>query len=211
MSASRRIILLGPPGAGKGTQAELLAENLGVEHISTGEMLREEVRRGTDLGRKAQGYMDRGELVPDSLIIEMLGGRLGEGFILDGFPRTIEQATALDRLTKLDRALLIGLAQDEVVRRLTARRVCERCGLNYNLLFHPPQVEGVCDVCGGKLIRRNDDNPEAIRRRYRVYQAETAPVKEFYRKRSILAEIDGVRPIEEVFRDALDTLAGSAP
>ncbi len=220
MSASRRIILLGPPGAGKGTQAKLLAEHLSAKHISTGEMLREEVRQGTELGRKAREYMNRGRLVPDQLIIEMLQGRLAvgerlrpyqaevdslspKGFILDGFPRTLPQAEALADLTSIDRALLIQLPEDEVVRRLSARRVCERCGQNYNLLFHPPGVEGLCDACGGRLIRRDDDHPEAIRRRYRVYEAETAPVKEFYRERGLLAEIDGARPIEEVFRDAL--------
>ncbi|MFQ6090697.1 MAG: adenylate kinase [Candidatus Bipolaricaulia bacterium] len=201
-----KIVLLGPPGAGKGTQAELLADHLGVRRVSTGEMLREEVRRGTGLGKKVQGYMDRGELVPDDLIIEMLAGRLDEGFILDGFPRTLPQAEALAEVAEIDCVLFIRLPQAEVVRRLSARRVCERCGRNYNLLTSPPLIEGVCDACGGRLIQRDDDRPEVIRRRYRVYQEETAPVKEFYRERGPLEEIDGARSIAEVLQDALARL-----
>jgi len=198
-----KIILLGPPGAGKGTQAELLAEHLGLKHISTGEILRAEVRRGTELGRKAKGYMDRGELVPDNLIIEMLKGRLNEGFILDGFPRTLKQSEALAKVTEPDRVLNLQLPGEEVVQRLSARRVCERCGQNYNLRTNPPKIEGVCDACGGRLIQRDDDRPEVIRRRFRVYEAETAPVKQFYQRLGVLAEIDGARPIEEVFQEAL--------
>jgi adenylate kinase len=198
-----KIILLGPPGAGKGTQAKLLAEHLGLKHISTGEILRAEVRRGTELGRKAKGYMDRGELVPDNLIIEMLKGRLNEGFILDGFPRTLKQSKALTKVTEPDRVLNLQLPGEEVVQRLSARRVCERCGQNYNLRTNPPKIEGVCDACGGRLIQRDDDRPEVIRRRFRVYEAETAPVKQFYQRLGVLAELDGARPIEEVFQEAL--------
>jgi adenylate kinase len=204
-----RIVLMGPPGAGKGTQAKLLAERLGLRHISTGDLLREEVRSGTELGRKAKGYMDRGELVPDDLIIEMLGGKLDGSFILDGFPRTIRQAEALARVTEVDRVLNLRLSEEEVVRRLSARRVCEHCGRNYNLLTNPPKVEGICDGCGRRLIQRDDDKPEVIRRRYRVYEAETAPVKEFYQRLGVLAEIDGARPIEEVFQEALRLLESS--
>lgn len=204
-----RLILLGPPGAGKGTQAKLLAERLGVKHISTGDLLREEVRGGTKLGEKAKGYMDRGELVPDDLIIEMLKGRLDEGFILDGFPRNLRQAEALAEYAEVDRVLNLKLPEGEVVRRLSARRVCERCGQNYNLLTNPPKQEGICDECGGHLIQRKDDRPEVIRRRFRIYEEETAPVKEFYRKLGLLAELDGTRPIEEVFQEALQLLEPS--
>jgi adenylate kinase len=205
------LVLLGPPGAGKGTQAALLAERLGLEHISTGEILREEVELGTELGRKAKAYMDRGELVPDALVIEMLRGRLdssrSRGFILDGFPRTISQAEALERMVRLDRVLNIRLSEEEVVRRLSARRVCKSCGRNYNLISNPPKVEGRCDACGGELIQRDDDKPEVIRRRYRVYEAETAPLKDFYRQRGLLAEVEGDRPIGAVFEEALRLLS----
>jgi adenylate kinase len=205
------LVLLGPPGAGKGTQAALLAERLGLEHISTGEILREEVELGTELGRKAKAYMDRGELVPDALVIEMLRGRLdssrSRGFILDGFPRTISQAEALERMVRLDRVLNIRLSEEEVVRRLSARRVCKSCGRNYNLISNPPKVEGRCDACGGELIQRDDDKPEVIRRRYRVYEAETAPLKDFYRQRGLLVEVEGDRPIGAVFEEALRLLS----
>ena len=205
------LVLLGPPGAGKGTQAALLAERLGLEHISTGEILREEVELGTELGRKAKAYMDRGELVPDALVIEMLRERLdssrSRGFILDGFPRTISQAEALERMVRLDRVLNIRLSEEEVVRRLSARRVCKSCGRNYNLISNPPKVEGRCDACGGELIQRDDDKPEVIRRRYRVYEAETAPLKDFYRQRGLLAEVEGDRPIGAVFEEALRLLS----
>ncbi len=202
------IVLLGPPGAGKGTQAALLAKELKLQHISTGEILREEVAQGTELGRKAKAYMDRGELVPDELVIAMLRGRLdsGSGFILDGFPRTIAQAEALERMVRLDRVLNIHLSEEEVVRRLSARRVCKSCGRNYNLVSNPPKVEGRCDSCGGELFQRDDDKPEVIRRRYRVYQEETAPLKDFYRERGLLVEVEGGRPIEELFQEALEVL-----
>lgn len=203
-----KIVLLGPPGAGKGTQAALLAERLGLQHISTGEILREEVELKTELGKKAKAYMDRGELVPDELVIEMLRGRLDSdsGFILDGFPRTVSQAEALEGMVRLDRVLNIRLSEEEVVRRLSARRVCKGCGRNYNLIFNPPKVEGRCDACGGELFQRDDDKPEVIRRRYQVYEAETAPLKDFYRKRGLLVEVEGARPIEAVFEEALRLL-----
>lgn len=205
-SPLRGIILMGPPGAGKGTQAALLAARLGLRHISTGEILREEVQRGTALGQAARGYMDRGELVPDDLIIEILRGRLDGSFLLDGFPRTLAQAEALARLAPIERVLNIRLSEEEVIRRLTARRVCAECGQNYNLAFNPPRVAGVCDSCGGRLIQREDDTPEVIRRRYRVYEAQTAPLREFYRQQGLLVEVEGGRTIEEVFQEALQLL-----
>jgi adenylate kinase len=203
----RGIVLLGPPGAGKGTQAALLAARLRLKHISTGEILREEVQRGTELGEAARDYMDRGELVPDDLIIEMLRGRLDGNFLLDGFPRTTRQAEALERIAAIDRVLSICLSEEETVRRLAARRVCAECGQNYNLASNPPRVAGVCDACGGRLIQRDDDTPEVIRRRYRVYEAETAPLHEFYRQRGLLVEVEGADAIEEVFQEALRLLA----
>lgn len=201
------IVLMGPPGAGKGTQAALLAARLGLKHISTGEILREEVQRGTALGRAAKDYMDRGELVPDDLIIEMLKGRLDGNFLLDGFPRTTKQAEALARIALIERVLNLRLSEEETVRRLSARRVCAECGRNYNLDSNPPRVPGVCDACGGRLIQRDDDTPEVIRRRYRVYEAQTAPLREFYRRRGLLVEVEGGGAIEEVFQEALRLLA----
>lgn len=198
-----KVVLLGAPGAGKGTQAKLLAVKLGIPHISTGDLLREEVRRRTELGCQAKEYIDRGELVPDELMIAMIKGRLGDGFILDGFPRTMAQAEALAKIVKLDRVVDIRLPEGEVVRRLSARRVCPRCGKIYNLLTSPPKREGLCDGCGSRLIQREDDRPEVIRRRYRVYMEESAPVAEFYRQRGLLREVDGARPIEEVHQAVL--------
>ncbi len=209
-----KVVLLGAPGAGKGTQAELLAEKFGVPHISTGDLLREEVRQGTELGRQAKGYMDRGELVPDELMIAMIKGCLGsggrgrDGFILDGFPRTVAQAEALAEIVKLDRVIDLRLPEEEVVRRLSARRVCPRCGKVYNLVLSPPKREGLCDECGSPLVQREDDRPEVIRRRYRVYMEESAPVAEFYRRRGLLREVDGARPVEEVHRAVLAAIEG---
>ncbi len=201
MASARRIVLLGAPGAGKGTQAQLLAAKLGLVHISTGDILREEVRRGTELGNQAKEYMDRGDLVPDELIVAMIAERIRDrdGFILDGFPRTTAQAEALEKLAPVERVINLQLPEEEVVRRLSARRVCEDCGKIYNLITSPPQREGVCDECGGRLIQRDDDKPEVIRRRFRVYTEETAPLKDFYRQRGLLREVDATGTVEEVF------------
>ena len=205
----RRITLLGPPGAGKGTQAKLLAERTGLIHLSTGDILREEVTHGTALGQAAKGWMDKGDLVPDDLIVDMIRERIAkaDGFILDGFPRTVVQAEALARITPLDGAINVALSQEEVIRRLSSRRVCQNCGKIYNLLFNPPKKDMRCDVCERPLFQRNDDQPDVIKNRYSVYTQETAPLIEYYRKRGLLHEVKGERPTSEVLGCILDLIA----
>ena len=202
------LILLGPPGAGKGTQAERLQDDFQVPFISTGDMLRANVKGGTELGREARNYMDAGELVPDDLIVAMVAERLQEddaedGFILDGFPRTIEQAHALDRqLSELSRrvtaVLLIDVPDSDLVRRLSGRRVCVKAGHNYHIEFDPPKHEGVCDQDGSKLIQRDDDKPEVIRNRLRVYHDQTEPLVDYYDEQGVLRKIDGTRDATDV-------------
>jgi adenylate kinase len=202
------LILFGPPGAGKGTQADRLRSDFQVPFISTGDMLRANVKEQTDLGKQAKEYMDAGELVPDELIVAMAGERLQEedaldGFILDGFPRTIEQAEALDKLlSQLGRrvtvALLIDVPDEEVIRRLSGRRVCTKAGHNYHVEFDPPKREGVCDQDGSRLIQRDDDQPEVIRNRLRVYHEQTEPLIDYYDEQGLMRRIDGTRPPAEV-------------
>lgn len=205
----RRIALLGPPGAGKGTQAKLLAEKTGLVHLSTGDILREEVARDTALGQAAKGYMDRGDLVPDDLILDMIRERItrADGFILDGFPRTVVQAEALAEITSLDGAINVALSREEVIHRLSSRRVCQDCGKIYNLLFNPPEMDMRCDACGSLLFQRNDDQPDVIENRYAVYTQETAPLIEYYSKQGLLYEVDGERPSSEVLSCILDLIA----
>ncbi len=202
------LILFGPPGAGKGTQAERLRSDFELPYISTGEMLRGNVKDETDLGRKAKQYMDAGELVPDELIVAMAAERLQEedaqdGFILDGFPRTLEQAKALDRLLsdlgrRVTAALLLDVSDEEVVRRLSGRRVCVKAGHNYHVELDPPKREGVCDQDGSRLVQRDDDNPEVIRNRLKVYHEQTEPLTEYYDEQGLMRRIDGTRPPAEV-------------
>jgi adenylate kinase len=194
------LILMGPPGAGKGTQASRLAQRLRVPAISTGEMLREEIKRGSALGREAKAYMDRGALVPDALIIAIIEARLqhedcAHGFILDGFPRTVAQAEALDRtLRHCGGRLRVGsltVPHEEVVRRLAGRRTCRDCGTPYHVALDPPVKHDTCDICGGALLQRDDDHEAVITARLDVYARDTAPVLDYYRSRGLLAEIDG--------------------
>ncbi|HMK46886.1 MAG TPA: adenylate kinase [Methanocella sp.] len=206
-----QLVLFGPPGAGKGTQAKLLSEELNIPHISTGDILRENVKKGTELGKKAKAYMDKGALVPDTLLIDLIKGRLSQpdcrkGFLLDGFPRTTPQAKALDIILddinkRLDAVINIDVGSNELVRRLSGRRVCKSCAASYHVAFHPPKVEGVCNACGGELYQRDDDREEAIKNRLTVYKKQTEPVLEYYKKKGILTDIDGEKEIEEVSGD----------
>jgi adenylate kinase len=214
--AELNLILLGPPGAGKGTQAERLQEDFPVAYIATGDMLRQAVKDQTDLGKEAKAYMDRGELVPDELIIAVILDRLGEadtsdGFLLDGFPRTAKQAEALDdALRKVDRrltaALLIDVPEDDIVRRLSGRRVCPN-GHTYHVEHNPPKKDGVCDVDGEPLSQREDDREETVRKRLQVYRDQTSPLVDYYDERDILHRFDGTRSPTEVHDHLRATIA----
>lgn len=207
-----RLVFLGPPGAGKGTQARALAQEWGVPHIATGDMLRDAAAAGTPLGRQARAFMERGALVPDDVIIGLIAERLAEpdakrGFVLDGFPRTIPQAEALDRLLAereqgLDRVIYFDVPEDELLRRLTGRRSCPACQATYHVTANPPRRPGVCDRCGTELVQRPDDREDTVRTRLKVYAEQTAPLLEHYRRRGVLATVAGVGAIEAV-RDAV--------
>ncbi|HHY46311.1 MAG TPA: adenylate kinase [Firmicutes bacterium] len=204
-----RMVLLGPPGVGKGTQAVKLAGYYGVPHISSGDMFREALAKGTPLGLEAKKYMEAGTLVPDSVTIGLVKERLelpdaSRGFVLDGFPRTLRQAEALDELLAqlkmpLDVVVSIEAGRDVVVERLVARRTCRQCGAVYHLKFNPPAISGVCDRCGGELYQRADDAEETVRRRLEVYSKETEPLIEYYRSRGLLISVNGEQDIEDVF------------
>ena len=216
---SVRIAFLGPPGAGKGTQARDLAQEWGVLHLATGDMLREAVAAGSPLGGEAKDYMDRGALVPDDVIIRMMGERLGRaearrGFILDGFPRTIAQAEALGTLLKdlgltLDTVVYFDVSEPELLRRLTGRRVCRKCGHTYHLVSNPPKRPGVCDACGGELYQREDDSEATVRNRLDVYRRQTSPLLDYYRERHMLTTVSGEGPVATI-RDAIRTAATGA-
>ena len=215
--SEQNLVLLGPPGSGKGTQGERLQEELQLPYYATGDILRAAVREGTELGRAAKDYMDRGDLVPDGVIVGMIGERIdsaeaADGFILDGFPRTAPQAEALaEKLTELGRALtsvlLIDVSDEEVVRRLGGRRTCVENGHVFHVEFNPPQQEGVCDVDGSELVVRDDDKPEVIRHRLEQYHSKTAPLIEHYDSQSLLRQIDGAAPPDEVGDEIRRTLA----
>jgi adenylate kinase len=212
------VILFGAPGAGKGTQAAILAEKTGLVHITTGELFREAIRQETELGKQAKPYYDRGQLVPDQLTIAMLLERLSQGdcargCLLDGFPRTLEQATALDEALAqegkgIDKVLYIQVPQNELVSRLAGRWNCRQCGSVYQERFQPPRQAGRCDQCGGELYQRDDDRPETVRRRLEVYLEQTAPLIDYYRARGKLVEIGGDRSVEEVAEDLLAVVDG---
>jgi adenylate kinase len=213
-----RLILLGPPGVGKGTQAKLLIERYGIPQISTGDILREAVRNGTQLGLEAKKYMDAGGLVPDEVVVGLIADRIAredcaKGFILDGFPRTIPQAEALDRMIagaglSLDAVVSLTVDDAELMRRLTGRRTCPACGSMYHATSNPPKKEGICDGCGGGLIIRSDDSEETVSERLRQYRAKTEPLIGYYRKTGLLREVDGLGTIDGIFGRITGTLEG---
>ena len=212
------LILLGPPGSGKGTQALLLQQHRTIPHISTGDILREHIQRQTELGKKAQTFIDKGELVPDALVLDLLFQRVAErdcahGYILDGFPRTLPQARALDaHLTKAHLLCInLDLQDAEVIQRLSKRVTCSVCKAPYHLTYSPPHVQDCCDKCGGKLVQRSDDTPEVIRQRLKVYYAQTAPLIDYYTSKNVLHTIDCAQPREKVFQEILHLVEGIEP
>ena len=211
-----KIIMLGAPGAGKGTQAKKIAEKYSIPHISTGDIFRANIKEGTELGKKAQEYMDKGLLVPDELVCDLVVDRIHKddcekGYILDGFPRTIPQANALDEALakdgeKIEFAIDIEVPDENIINRMSGRRACVGCGATYHIKYNPTKVEGICDVCGEKLILRDDDKPETVKNRLSVYHEQTQPLIDFYAKKNVLAEVDGTKDMEEVFEDIVKIL-----
>lgn len=207
-----KITIMGPPGGGKGTQAEILSEKLSIPHISTGAIIRNAIREKTSLGIVAEEYIEKGQLVPDKLVIDMVSERLKEkdcegGYILDGFPRTLPQAGAMDEIgIELDCALNLIVEDDVIVKRLSGRRECKECAAPYHVEFNPPEKDGVCDKCGGMLITRDDDVPETIRQRLNVYHQQTEPLIGFYRDKELLINVKGRESIEETTQAVLEAL-----
>lgn len=202
------LVFLGPPGAGKGTQAKLLSQRMGFLHLSTGDLLREAVKNQTPLGKKAKEYMDRGELVPDELIVQLIEETMPKdgNVILDGFPRTVNQALALEEMLrvkgeKISKVLFFDVPDEVIIDRLSGRRVCSKCGAVYHVKYNPPKVEGVCDLCGGSLVQRDDDKEEVVRKRLEVYRKQTQPLVEFYQERGIIYKLDAEKGVEELFEE----------
>ena len=211
-----KIIMLGAPGAGKGTQAKKIAEKCGIPHISTGDIFRANIKNGTELGKKAKTYMDQGLLVPDELVCDLVVDRIQQddckkGYILDGFPRTIPQAESLDKALqaigeKMDYAIDVEVPDENIVKRMGGRRACVGCGATYHLVYAPTKKEGICDVCGGELILRDDDKPETVQKRLGVYHEHTQPLIDYYKNQGILREVDGSVDMEDVFKEILNIL-----
>ena len=210
------IVLLGPPGAGKGTQAELIVKKYGIPQISTGDIFRANIKNGTELGKKAKEYMDKGELVPDELVVDLVKDRLEQddcknGFMLDGFPRTVFQAEELTKIMEakslsINYVLNIDVTSEKLIDRIAGRRVCKSCGATYNVNTKPTAKEGVCDACGGEVYQRADDNRETVENRINVYFAQTAPLIEYYEKAGVLATVNGDQAMDNVFSDITKVL-----
>lgn len=206
-----KIIMLGAPGAGKGTQADMITKKYNVPHISTGDIFRANIKNGTELGKKAKGYMDQGLLVPDSLVVDLVIDRIHqddckEGYVLDGFPRTIPQAEALDAALaaeneEIDAAIDVEVPDGNIVNRMSGRRACLKCGATYHIVYNAPKTEGVCDNCGSELVQREDDKPETVLNRLSVYHKETQPLIDYYNQKGKVAEIDGTQDLNAVFAD----------
>ena len=204
-----KIIMLGAPGAGKGTQAKKIAARYGIPHISTGDIFRANIKNGTELGKKAKTYMDQGLLVPDELVVDLVVDRVNQedcekGYVLDGFPRTIPQAEALDKALaaqgqKMDYAIDVDVPDENIIRRMGGRRACVGCGATYHLVYAAPKQEGICDTCGGELILRDDDKPETVEKRLGVYHEQTQPLIDYYTAAGILKTVDGTADMEDVF------------
>ncbi len=211
-----KIIMLGAPGAGKGTQAKMIADKYSVPHISTGDIFRANIKNGTELGKKAKEFMDKGQLVPDELTVEILLDRVAQddcknGYVLDGFPRTIPQADVLDKeLTKLgdkvDYAINVDVPDENIIRRMSGRRACLKCGATYHIVSIPTKVEGICDVCGEPVVQRDDDKPETVQKRLTVYHEQTQPLIDYYKGKGILKSVDGTVPMEQVFEEIVKIL-----
>ncbi len=211
-----KLVILGPPGAGKGTQAEYIVKRYNIPHISTGDIFRENIKNNTELGKEAKSYMDKGLLVPDDLVIALVEDRLNkddakEGFLLDGFPRTVAQAVSLDSILdkndeKLTKVINISVDPEILIERAVGRRVCKTCGMTYHVKFNPPKEEGICDKDGTKLIQRDDDTEETVKTRISVYFDQTAPLIDYYRAQNLLVDIDGAKDIDKVFEDIVNGL-----
>ena len=211
-----KLIMLGAPGAGKGTQAKKIAEKYQIPHISTGDIFRANIKAGTELGMKAKSFMDQGQLVPDEVTIGMLLDRISQddsknGYVLDGFPRTIPQAESLtaalkERGEKIDYAVNVDVPDDNIINRMSGRRACVGCGATYNVVYNAPKSEDICDTCGEKLILRDDDKPETVKNRLLVYHDQTQPLIDYYKKEGVLVEVDGTQNLEKVFQDIVAVL-----
>ncbi|NLY66300.1 MAG: adenylate kinase [Tissierellia bacterium] len=215
-----RLVLLGPPGAGKGTQASAIISKYSIPHISTGDIFRANIKNGTELGKQVEAYMNKGLLVPDELVVSIVKDRLTEedckdGFLLDGFPRTVNQAEALDEELKkmnlkLDKVVNIQVGKEILIERAIGRRICKNCGATYHIKFNPPKEENICDKCGGKLHQRDDDKVETVEKRIEVYHEQTKPLIEYYDKKGLLLNVDGTKPVEEVFNEIIASLEGDS-
>ncbi|MCI5699338.1 MAG: adenylate kinase [Lachnospiraceae bacterium] len=211
-----RIIMLGAPGAGKGTQAKQVAGKYNIPHISTGDIFRANIKGGTELGKKAKEYMDKGALVPDELVVDLVADRIKQddcknGYVFDGFPRTIPQAEALDKAleemgSKIDYAIDIDVPDENIINRMSGRRACLACGATYHVQFNAPKAEGICDVCGKELVLRDDDKPETVKTRLQVYHTQTQPLIDYYSQKGVLKSVDGTQDVADVFQSIVDVL-----